>query len=258
MIGGDTLTCGVCQKDFALADIVKFIQHKVLTCNKENHPCKNKDTSEAAAATTENGGANAAESDGGESNNNSTADADKAGMENGEKKKDVDVNDEDIDGSDKREGDGPEAPGGACSSSTSDKENSASAADCEEGEGEGAEAGEAKTDLESSAKSPPSPVTSTPDSSARKRKAACVDADTNTVITGKAAGPAGARDGQDEARRELRARPAAAFPNSAICNLWFSGRSGAGGSDFHHSARAQPVSSYPIYSSSSDDDSHLR
>ncbi|QQP55050.1 Putative LOC100743078, partial [Caligus rogercresseyi] len=36
-VGGDTLTCGVCQKDFALADIVKFIQHKVLTCNKENN-----------------------------------------------------------------------------------------------------------------------------------------------------------------------------------------------------------------------------
>ncbi|XP_040565054.1 uncharacterized protein Cph isoform X1 [Lepeophtheirus salmonis] len=37
LVGGDTLTCGVCQKDFALADIVKFIQHKVLTCNKENY-----------------------------------------------------------------------------------------------------------------------------------------------------------------------------------------------------------------------------
>ena len=30
LVGGDTLTCGVCGKDFALADIVKFIQHKVL------------------------------------------------------------------------------------------------------------------------------------------------------------------------------------------------------------------------------------
>jgi hypothetical protein len=29
----------VCRKDFALADIVKFIQHKVLTCNKENYQC---------------------------------------------------------------------------------------------------------------------------------------------------------------------------------------------------------------------------
>ena len=70
----DTLTCGVCQKDFALADIVKFIQHKVLTCNKENHPCKSKGASAAAN-----------ESDG-ESNNNS-ADADKSALENGEKGK---------------------------------------------------------------------------------------------------------------------------------------------------------------------------
>lgn len=33
----DILTCGLCQKTFALADIVKFIQHKVLQCNKENY-----------------------------------------------------------------------------------------------------------------------------------------------------------------------------------------------------------------------------
>ena len=45
LVGGDTLTCGVCRKEFALADIVKFIQHKVLTCNKENYRC-----------ATENGG----------------------------------------------------------------------------------------------------------------------------------------------------------------------------------------------------------
>ncbi|XP_064484055.1 B-cell lymphoma/leukemia 11A-like isoform X2 [Ornithodoros turicata] len=32
----DLLSCGVCQKEFALADIVKFIQHKVHSCNKEN------------------------------------------------------------------------------------------------------------------------------------------------------------------------------------------------------------------------------
>lgn len=32
----DILTCGVCQKPFALSDIVRFIQHKVQTCNKEN------------------------------------------------------------------------------------------------------------------------------------------------------------------------------------------------------------------------------
>lgn len=33
----DILTCGSCQKTFALSDIVKFIQHKVLQCNKENY-----------------------------------------------------------------------------------------------------------------------------------------------------------------------------------------------------------------------------
>ncbi|KAL7035711.1 hypothetical protein ACKWTF_008519 [Chironomus riparius] len=33
----DILTCGSCQKTFALAEIVKFIQHKVLQCNKENY-----------------------------------------------------------------------------------------------------------------------------------------------------------------------------------------------------------------------------
>ncbi|XP_066907555.1 B-cell lymphoma/leukemia 11A-like [Halyomorpha halys] len=35
----DVLTCGACQKAFALGDIVKFIQHKVLACNKENYSC---------------------------------------------------------------------------------------------------------------------------------------------------------------------------------------------------------------------------
>lgn len=33
----DILTCGVCQKPFALGDINKFIQHKVHACNKENY-----------------------------------------------------------------------------------------------------------------------------------------------------------------------------------------------------------------------------
>lgn len=32
----DILTCGTCQKPFALSDIVRFIQHKVTSCNKEN------------------------------------------------------------------------------------------------------------------------------------------------------------------------------------------------------------------------------
>lgn len=33
----DILTCGSCQKTFALSDIVRFIQHKVNQCNKENY-----------------------------------------------------------------------------------------------------------------------------------------------------------------------------------------------------------------------------
>lgn len=33
----DILTCGACQKPFALGDIVRFIQHKITTCNKENN-----------------------------------------------------------------------------------------------------------------------------------------------------------------------------------------------------------------------------
>ncbi|GIY51227.1 hypothetical protein CEXT_261251 [Caerostris extrusa] len=33
----DTLTCGSCQKVFVLSEIVKFIQHKVHSCNKENN-----------------------------------------------------------------------------------------------------------------------------------------------------------------------------------------------------------------------------
>uniref|UniRef100_A0A023F113 Putative c2h2-type zn-finger protein n=1 Tax=Triatoma infestans TaxID=30076 RepID=A0A023F113_TRIIF len=36
----DVLTCGACQKPFALGEIVKFIQHKVLACNKENYSCE--------------------------------------------------------------------------------------------------------------------------------------------------------------------------------------------------------------------------
>ncbi|TMW48534.1 hypothetical protein DOY81_006385 [Sarcophaga bullata] len=38
----DMLTCGTCQKVFVLSDIVKFIQHKVLQCNKESYgQCSN-------------------------------------------------------------------------------------------------------------------------------------------------------------------------------------------------------------------------
>ncbi|XP_017768034.1 PREDICTED: B-cell lymphoma/leukemia 11A [Nicrophorus vespilloides] len=32
----DILTCGTCQKPFALSDIVRFIQHKITSCSKEN------------------------------------------------------------------------------------------------------------------------------------------------------------------------------------------------------------------------------
>lgn len=35
----DILTCGSCQKPFALSDIVRFIQHKIVSCNKENMNC---------------------------------------------------------------------------------------------------------------------------------------------------------------------------------------------------------------------------
>ena len=60
MVGGDTLTCGVCRKEFALADIVKFIQHKVLTCNKENYNADKKKVAEngqteAELSTSETG-----------------------------------------------------------------------------------------------------------------------------------------------------------------------------------------------------------
>ncbi|KAL5277163.1 BCL11A family protein [Megaselia abdita] len=33
----DILTCGSCQKHFALSEIVRFIQHKIQQCNKENY-----------------------------------------------------------------------------------------------------------------------------------------------------------------------------------------------------------------------------
>ena len=34
--GGDFLTCGGCRKKYDLSDLTKFVQHKVLDCNKEN------------------------------------------------------------------------------------------------------------------------------------------------------------------------------------------------------------------------------
>lgn len=33
----DSITCGVCQKVFALSDILKFIRHKVKKCNNLNN-----------------------------------------------------------------------------------------------------------------------------------------------------------------------------------------------------------------------------
>lgn len=34
-VPADTLTCGACRRAFALADIVRFIQHKVSSCDKD-------------------------------------------------------------------------------------------------------------------------------------------------------------------------------------------------------------------------------
>ncbi len=169
MNGGDTLTCGVCQKDFALADIVKFIQHKVLTCNKENYQCKAK-TGDAAKEAKENGSSNAADSDSGadtesNNNNNNSTSSDSAGGA---------------------------AEGDEASAASTAKENGDAAADKTSSDGEEAkdkdeeDEEEVKPDLESRKSPSSSPaVTSTPDSNARKRKADCVDADTNTIITGK-------------------------------------------------------------------------
>ena len=54
MVGGDTLTCGVCSKDFALADIVQFIQHKAITCNKENYQSEKSNCGNNAKENGEN------------------------------------------------------------------------------------------------------------------------------------------------------------------------------------------------------------
>jgi len=42
--GGDYLTCGGCRQKYDLSDLTKFVQHKVLDCNKENSQ-KSKDVS---------------------------------------------------------------------------------------------------------------------------------------------------------------------------------------------------------------------
>ena len=42
---GDFLTCGGCRKKYVLADLTKFVQHKVLECKKEN-TCEDEDVDE--------------------------------------------------------------------------------------------------------------------------------------------------------------------------------------------------------------------
>lgn len=52
----DILTCGSCQKPFPLGDIVKFIQHKILICNKENYSLSYVTTGEACDDNSDDGG----------------------------------------------------------------------------------------------------------------------------------------------------------------------------------------------------------
>ena len=50
----DFITCGDCQHEFKLCDIVKFIQHKVNGCNKENvDPYENNDPADDSPEGTE-------------------------------------------------------------------------------------------------------------------------------------------------------------------------------------------------------------
>ena len=144
-----------------------------------------------------------------EESNNNSADADKTALENGEKRKDDDG--EMMDDGDKRAGE-DEAEG---ASSSSDKENSTAEAAAADSEGEAKADPESSPGLTSSAKSPSSPVTSTPDSSARKRKAAFVDADTNTIITGKQARKEGRSPRRKEGRKRRGVEPWGKFAGSS-------------------------------------------
>ena len=153
MVGGDTLTCGVCSKDFALADIVKFIQHKVLTCNKENYCKSNAKENGTNNSTTES------DAEGANNNNNNNNNSDERRQSLSE-----DKNSSESESSEK-------------SPSKDDKENNeAEAMDVKD-----KEANSAKDKLES--------VKNELESSAllasRKRKADCVDVDTNTDVTGR-------------------------------------------------------------------------
>ena len=55
----DILTCGSCQKPFPLGDIVKFIQHKILICNKENYSLSYVTSGEACDDNSDDGGPSA-------------------------------------------------------------------------------------------------------------------------------------------------------------------------------------------------------
>ena len=46
---GDYLTCGGCKRKYVLADLTKFVQHKVLDCNKENSDITAQDDNEDMA-----------------------------------------------------------------------------------------------------------------------------------------------------------------------------------------------------------------
>ncbi|KAK6641946.1 hypothetical protein RUM44_013666 [Polyplax serrata] len=55
----DILTCGSCQKPFPLGDIVKFIQHKILICNKENYSLSYVTSGETCDDNSDDGGPSA-------------------------------------------------------------------------------------------------------------------------------------------------------------------------------------------------------
>lgn len=172
-MGGDTLTCGVCSKDFALADIVKFIQHKVLTCNKENY-CKKSGTA------TENGKENgdtdddpkeAAESESTNNNNNKETTNSLSSPSTPTAPSATDK----VTSSppQRRHSTGSSSPGsagGKSPHSTSSEPVGVIPMGCDLlGDANNHKLDKLKSESEES----------------RKRKADCVDADTNTIITGK-------------------------------------------------------------------------
>ncbi len=64
----DMLTCGACAKRFVLADIVKFIHHKVNSCNKENDVQCNGRDGEGPSTEDKGGAARGRENDNGHEN----------------------------------------------------------------------------------------------------------------------------------------------------------------------------------------------